>query len=152
MALSAARRDLAHMKAVFERHKDVEGGLSKAALVAALKEVDAPVLSSSEGASEDSLFRRADTNLSGAVDQNECAFLPAFPPTRHSCSNATTRRFMLVANLPDDLEMFLADHNLSVSAAAAFPPQRTCHSLLLCSLLHRRSELMHPVELTSWAA
>jgi hypothetical protein len=152
MALSAARRDLAHMKAVFERHKDVEGGLSKAALVAALKEVDAPVLSSSEGASEDSLFRRADTNLSGAVDQNECAFLPAFPPTRHSCSNATTRRFMLVANLPDDLEMFLADHNLSVSAAAAFPPQRTCHSLLLCSLLHRRSGLMHPVELTSWAA
>lgn len=79
-------------------------------------------------------------------------FLASFPPTRHSCSNAMTRRFMLVANLPDDLEMFLADHNLSVSAAAAFPPQRTCHSLLLCSLLHRRSGLMHPVELTSWAA
>ncbi len=152
MALSAARRDLAHMKVVFDRHKDVEGGLSKTALVAALKEVDAPVLSSSEGASEDSLFRRADTNLSGSVDQNECALLPAFPHTRHSCSNAMMRRFMLVANLPDDLEMFLADHNLSVSAAAAFPPQRTCHSILLCSLLHRRSELMHPVELTSWAA
>ena len=53
MALSAARRDLAHMKAVLERHKDVEGGLSSAALIAALKEVDAPVPSSSDGASED---------------------------------------------------------------------------------------------------
>ena len=81
MALSAARRDLAHMKAVFERHKDVDGGLSKAALVAALKEVDAPVLSSSEGASEDSLFRRADTNASNYVDLDACA---SFVP-RHVC-------------------------------------------------------------------
>ncbi len=68
------------------------------------------------------------------------------------CSNAMTRRFMLVANLPDDLEMFLADHNLSVSAAAAFPSQLTCHSLLHCSLLHQRSEPMHPVAAISWAA
>ena len=59
------------MKAVFELHKDVDGGLSKAALVAALNEVDAPVLSSSEAASEDSLFRRADSKLSGAVDQHQ---------------------------------------------------------------------------------
>ena len=78
MALSAHRRDLAHMEAVFKRFKDVDGGLSKSALISALKEVDAPVLSSSDGASEDSLFRRADTNLSGAVDQNEY-FFPSRP-------------------------------------------------------------------------
>jgi hypothetical protein len=150
IALSVKRRDDARMKDVFERHKDVDGGLSKAAFIAALKEVEAPVLFSSDSASEDNLFRRADTNLSGYVDFSECAF-----PSHHThgvCSNAAIPRFMLVASLPDDLEMFLADHNLSVSAAATFPPQRTCHSLLLCSLLHRRSGLMHPVELTSWAA
>ena len=28
-------------------------------------------------------------------------------------------RFMLVANLPDDLEMFLVEHSLSVSAASS---------------------------------
>ena len=72
MALSAARRDESHMKAVFERHKDAEGGLSKTALMAALTQVKAPVLSTSEGNSEDDLFRRADGNLSGAVDLNEC--------------------------------------------------------------------------------
>ena len=127
MALSAHRRELAHMEAVFKQYKDVDGGLSKAALIAALKHVDAPVLSSSDGASEDSLFRRADTNLSGAVDQNEYIFLqPTFFPSHHTC---VTRRFMLVANLPDDLEMFLADHNLSVSAAAALSSQRSCRSL-----------------------
>ncbi len=71
MSLSAARRDESHMKAVFERHKDAEGGLSKTALMAALREVDAPVLATSEGHSEDDLFRRADSNLSGAVDLNE---------------------------------------------------------------------------------
>jgi hypothetical protein len=127
MALSAARNDAAHMKAVFDRHTDVEGGLSKAALMAALKEIDAPVLSSSDGASEDSLFRRADTNLSGYVDFNECAF-----QTHHThgvCSNAAVSRFMLVASLPDDLEMFLADHSLRVSCASAFPIA-FCHSLL----------------------
>ena len=78
VALAAARRDKVNMKAVYELHKDVDGGLSKAALVAALNEVDAPVLSSSEAASEDSkaasedsLFRRADSKLSGAVDQHQ---------------------------------------------------------------------------------
>jgi hypothetical protein len=73
IALSSKRLDGAFMKAVFERHKDVEGGLSKAALMAALREVDAPVLSSSDGASEDSLFRRADTSSSKYVDLDECA-------------------------------------------------------------------------------
>ena len=81
MALSGKRLDGAYMKAVFERHKDVEGGLSKAALMAALREVEAPVLSSSDGASEDSLFRRADTNASNYVDLDECA---SFVP-RHVC-------------------------------------------------------------------
>jgi hypothetical protein len=74
IALSAKRRDDAHMKGVFERHKDVDGGLSKAAFIAALKEVEAPVLFSSDSASEDNLFRRADTNASGSVDLSEYAF------------------------------------------------------------------------------
>ena len=73
IALSAKRRDDAHMKGVFERHKDVDGGLSKAAFIAALKEVEAPVLFSSDSASEDDLFRRADTNASGSVDLSEYA-------------------------------------------------------------------------------
>ena len=71
MSLSAARRDESHMKAVFERHKDVEGGLSKTALMAALRDVDAPVLSTGEGNSEDDVFRRGDSNMSGFVDLNE---------------------------------------------------------------------------------
>ncbi len=71
IALAANRRDDAHMKDVFERHKDVEGGLSKDAFIAALKEVEAPVLFSSDSASEDNLFQRADTNASGCVDLGE---------------------------------------------------------------------------------
>ncbi len=39
--------------------------------MAALKEVEAPVLHSS-GSTEENMFRRADTNLSGAVDFEEC--------------------------------------------------------------------------------
>ena len=62
------------MKELFERHKDVDGGLSQAAFIAALKEIEAPVLFSSDSASDDSLFLRADTNASGCVDQSECAF------------------------------------------------------------------------------
>jgi hypothetical protein len=73
IALGGKRRDSAYMKELFERHKDVDGGLSQAAFIAALKEVEAPVLFSSDNASEDSLFLRADTNASGCVDQSECA-------------------------------------------------------------------------------
>ncbi len=130
MALSAARNDEAQMKAVFERHTDVEGGLSKAALMAALKDIDAPVLSSSDSASDDTLFRLADTNLSGYVDFSECAF-----PSHHThgvCSNAAISRFMLVASLPDDLELFLADHSLRVSCASVFPLHFAIHSLAVC--------------------
>ena len=59
------------MKALFERHRDVADGLSQTALMAALREVEAPVLSSSEFTSDDSIFRRADSNLSGTIDLNE---------------------------------------------------------------------------------
>jgi hypothetical protein len=69
---AAARRDCARMQAVFERHSDLAGGLSQSALMAALIEVDAPVLLSSEGASADLMFRRADASARGAVDLNEC--------------------------------------------------------------------------------
>jgi len=120
IALSTARRDESYMKAVFERHKDAEGGLSKTALMAALREVEAPVLSSSEfsSQSENDLFRRADSNLSGAVDQNEYV-VPPFDAhvecRKFACRHGALRRFMVTANLPDDLEMFLSYHNLSVS-------------------------------------
>jgi hypothetical protein len=120
IALSTARRDESFMNAVFARHKDAEGGLSKTALMAALREVEAPVLSSSEftSQSEDDLFRRADSNLSGAVDQNEYVF-PPFDAhlewRKFACRHGCLRRFMITANLPDDLEMFLSYHNLSVS-------------------------------------
>jgi hypothetical protein len=60
------------MAAAFQRHSDLQGDLSQSALMAALLEVDAPVLLSSEGASADILFRRADANARGAVDLNEC--------------------------------------------------------------------------------
>jgi hypothetical protein len=87
IALSAKRRDKNQMQAVFDRHKDVEGkGLSKTALMAALTEVAAPVLSSSDGASEDSLFRRANTNCSSYVDLDECGGARAL--ARCACGNA----------------------------------------------------------------
>ncbi len=119
MSLSAARRDESYMKAVFERHKDAEGGLSKTALMAALREVEAPVLSTSEGNSEDDLLRRADGNLSGSADLSECV-VPPFD-SRVGCRkfarhNGGLLRFMITAGLPDELEMFLSHYNLSVSA------------------------------------
>jgi hypothetical protein len=47
--------------------------------MAALKEVEAPVLTN--GSSAESIFRRADANLSGAVDFDECdPALPSFMP------------------------------------------------------------------------
>ena len=90
--------------------------------MAALLEVDAPVLLSSEGASADLLFRRADANARGAVDLNECemSFCTMLKPSQRQQSmiHDVPLRFMLVANLPDDLEMFLVEHSLSVSAAS----------------------------------
>jgi hypothetical protein len=63
IALSAQRRDDAAMEVVFDRHKDVAGGLSKAAFIAALKEVEGPVLFSSDSTSEDTLFGQAQDAL-----------------------------------------------------------------------------------------
>jgi hypothetical protein len=60
---------------VFLRLADVNG-LTAEALMDALKEVDAPVLSSSEGRSPEQIFRRADSNLSGSVD-----FAESDPPS-----------------------------------------------------------------------
>jgi hypothetical protein len=153
MALSGKRLDCAYMKAVFERHKDVEGGLSKAALMAALREVEAPVLSSSDGASEDSVFHRADTNSSNYVDLDECASFARLH-ARVCCArgNAVVRRFVLVANLPDDLEMFLADHKLGVSAARRMSAAALQSRAVCCSLLRRCSGLMLAAGSTSWAA
>ena len=62
---------------VFLRLADVKG-LTAEALMDALKEVDAPVLSSSEGRSPEQIFRRADANLSGSVDFAELD--PPSPP------------------------------------------------------------------------
>ena len=61
------------MRDIFNRHADCNSNqaLSAPALMAALKEVEAPVLHSS-GSTEENMFRRADTNLSGAVDFEEC--------------------------------------------------------------------------------
>ena len=119
IALSAKRCDDAAMKVVFERHKDDAGGLSKAAFIAALKEVQAPVLFSSDSTSEDALFARADTNASGCVDLSEYAALPfLFVTCQAFAVISVVRRFMLAANLPDDLEMLLEDHRLSFAAAA----------------------------------
>ncbi len=57
-------------RGVFLRFADVKG-LTAEALMDALKEVDAPVLSCSEGRSPEQIFRRADANLSGSIDLAE---------------------------------------------------------------------------------
>jgi uncharacterized phage infection (PIP) family protein YhgE len=71
---AAQRKDEAFMREVFNRHATNEK-ISASALIAALKEVAAPVLAaaSSEGscATDDYVFRRADANLSGDVDFSE---------------------------------------------------------------------------------
>jgi hypothetical protein len=69
IALSALRRDQAHMREVFERHKDFGhcNRMGKDALIAALKEVDAPVVIEEC----DAVFRLADTNMNGYVDCDE---------------------------------------------------------------------------------
>jgi hypothetical protein len=65
------RRDEAFMRKIFKRHATKEK-LSASALIAALKDVAAPVLAAapSEGSSDvtDYVFHRADANLSGDVD------------------------------------------------------------------------------------
>jgi Ca2+-binding EF-hand superfamily protein len=66
---------------VFLRLADVKG-LTAETLIDALKEADAPLMSSSEGRSPEQIFRRADSNLRGYVDFAE--FDPASPPIPYS--------------------------------------------------------------------
>ena len=73
------RKDKTFMRVVFDRHAGSKGQLSAPELMAALKEVEAPVLTN--GSTAESIFRRADANLSGAVDFDECdPALPSFMP------------------------------------------------------------------------
>ena len=71
---AAQRKDEAFMREIFNRHATKEK-ISASALIAALKEVAAPVLAaaSSEGSCDtaDYVFRRADADLSGDVDFSE---------------------------------------------------------------------------------
>ena len=67
------RKDKTFMRVVFDRHAGSKGQLSAPELMAALKEVEAPVLTG-DGSSEENMFRRADANLSEAVDFHEYKF------------------------------------------------------------------------------
>jgi regulator of replication initiation timing len=71
---AAQRKDEAFMLEVFKRHATNEK-LSASTLIAALKDVAAPLLSatSSESSSDsaDFVFRRADANMSGDIDFSE---------------------------------------------------------------------------------
>jgi hypothetical protein len=98
----------------FLRFADVKG-LSAEAFLDALKEVDAPVLLSSEGCSPEQLFRRADANTRGSVDFAESD--PPLVPVIFRChAHLFGFRFMRAAELPDDLEMILEDYHLGVRA------------------------------------
>jgi len=96
----AAARQRAYLREVFDHHADSEGELSASALIAALMEVQAPVLAS-ESSYADDLFLRADNNLSGTVDFTECEpTLQRFGP-RDMISHILFTRFMRVAQLPE---------------------------------------------------
>jgi hypothetical protein len=118
------------MRGVFDRHADSKGELSAPALMLALKEAGAPVLTA-DGSSQDNIFRRADANLSGAVDFDECAPNALFlTKPAHA-----TFRFMRAAQFPDELEMFLEDNNLQVFVSAS--DAMTSHLFIIfCRFLH----------------
>ncbi len=107
--------DKTFMLSVFERYADSNGELSAPALMAALKEVDAPVLSND--LSPEEIFRRVDSDLGGTVgfDEYEPVFL-CFG-VRVLFADAFFLRFMAAAQLPDELEMILQEENLSVCAS-----------------------------------
>jgi hypothetical protein len=69
---AAQRKDEAFMRQIFNRNATNEK-LSTSTLIAALKDVDAPLLAttSSESSSADFVFRRADSNMSGDIDFSE---------------------------------------------------------------------------------
>jgi hypothetical protein len=68
------RKDQAFLRKVFDRHAGSKGELSAAALMAALQEIEAPVLASD--ASAEDILRRTDANINGnmngAVDFAQC--------------------------------------------------------------------------------
>jgi hypothetical protein len=66
IALSASRCDEHYLRRVFDRCRDEDDGMSKYALLDALKEVDAPVLSSNNDS--DAVFRLAATSTNDHVD------------------------------------------------------------------------------------
>jgi hypothetical protein len=74
------REDDAFLRRVFDLHANSHGKLTPTALLAALKEVKAPVLAdaSVDDSAADQIFRRADVNLSGDVDFFECEPLQSF--------------------------------------------------------------------------
>jgi hypothetical protein len=118
------RKDEAFMRQVFDRHCGSQGELSAPALMAALTEVQAPVLASAASSADD-IFRRADANLSGAVDFAECQ------PTLHAWPVPCLlmhffTRFMRAAQLPDELEMVLEDSDLRVRPEAAAVDASSC--------------------------
>ena len=77
IAAAMLRYDEACMRKVFNRHADSTGKLSSSTLMAALKEVDAPVLASSpsddSSCSAQHILRRAGVDIGDAVEFSECA-------------------------------------------------------------------------------
>ena len=69
--------DETFMQKVFDRHADSNKGLSKDALMSALREVGAPVLAG-KNSDDENIFRRADANLDGSVNFKE------YWPARHA--------------------------------------------------------------------
>lgn len=123
MVRAEARMDDACILDVFERHKGGSAGLSKDTLMSALKEVEAPILATDAGSSAESVFRIADVFAKGEVDIHKFAPHSVFHAQR--CSALALRRrltphfsFKRVANTPDDIELFLADHGLQRYAPA----------------------------------
>ena len=110
------RKNESFMREVFDRHADSKSELSSVQLIAALQEVDAPMLLC-EDLSSNSLLRRADANLSGAVDFS--GYAAALLGCKRRCVDAFVGRFMRAAVFPDELEMFLIEHDLRVSCCVA---------------------------------
>jgi hypothetical protein len=133
-SMNAARmlKNEAFMRSVFDRHADSKGELSAHALMLALQEAGAPVLTA-DGSSQDNIFRRADANLSGAVDFAEWAPSALFLAK----STHATPRFMKAAQFPDELQMFLEDYDLQVFVAASGAFLLTFSSFL-SRFLHQR--------------
>jgi hypothetical protein len=73
------------MLSVYERYADSNGELSAPALMAALKEVDAPVLSND--LSPEEIFRRVDSDLGGTVGFDE--YEPVFQCFGSACCSLT---------------------------------------------------------------